>query len=31
MKNIANPFKFGSLVEGDFFTDRVDELAKISD
>jgi AAA+ ATPase superfamily predicted ATPase len=31
MKNITNPFKFGSLVDGDFFTDRVDELAKITD
>ena len=31
MKNIINPFKFGSLVEGEFFTDRVEELAKISD
>jgi len=28
---MTNPFKFGSLVDGDFFTDRVDELAKISD
>ena len=31
MKNTSNPFKFGTLVEGDFFTDRVEELAKISD
>lgn len=26
----ANPFKFGTVVEGSFFTDREDELKKIS-
>jgi AAA+ ATPase superfamily predicted ATPase len=31
MTNIQNPFKFGSIVKGDFFTDRVEELAKVSD
>jgi len=31
MNNITNPFKFDSLVDDIFFTDRVNELAKISD
>jgi len=31
MTNISNPFKFGSIVKGDFFTDREDELAKVLD
>ena len=31
MINISNPFKFGSIVKGDFFTDREEELAKVLD
>ena len=31
MTNTTNPFKFGSLVESAFFTNRVEELAKVSD
>ena len=26
---MENPFKFGTIVEGDFFTDRVEEVAYI--
>lgn len=25
----TNPFKFGTIVEGDFFTDRVEETAML--
>ena len=28
MSIISNPFKYGSIVEGDFFTDRAVDLAK---
>lgn len=29
MRNIRNPFKFGSIVEGEYFTDRVKEVEYI--
>ena len=29
MRNMENPFKFGTIVEEDFFTDRVEEVAYI--
>ena len=28
-RNMENPFKFGTIVEDDYFTDRVDEVAFI--
>ena len=30
MRNMENPFKFGTIVEGNYFTDRVKEVAYIS-
>ena len=27
MRNMENPFKFGTIVEGSYFTDRVKEVA----
>ena len=29
MRNMENPFKFGTIVEEDYFTDRVEEVAYI--
>ena len=28
-RNMENPFKFGTIVEAEYFTDRVDEVAYI--
>ena len=28
-RSMKNPFKFGTIVEGEYFTDRVNELAAI--
>ena len=28
MRNMENPFKFGTIVEEDYFTDRVKEVAE---
>ena len=30
MRNMENPFKFGTIVEEEFFTDRVNEVAYIT-
>ena len=29
MRNMENPFKFGTIVEENYFTDRVEEVAYI--
>ena len=29
-RNMENPFKFGTIVEAEYFTDRVNEVAYIS-
>ena len=29
MRNLENPFKFGTIVEENYFTDRVEEVAYI--
>ena len=29
MRNMENPFKFGTIVDEEFFTDRVEEVAYI--
>lgn len=28
MRNIENPFKFGTIVEEEYFTDRIQEVEK---
>ena len=29
MQHMGNPFKFGSVVDGEYFTDRNDELPQV--
>ena len=30
-RNMENPFKFGTIVEAEYFTDRIEEVAYICD